>query len=432
MTGGLPVIGIAGMTHLGLNTAAAIADRGFATLCFDSRAETIDMLRGGTLPVFEPDLPDLYQRNASRISFTNELAALDTCDIVYIATDVPTDDAGQSDLTGIRALINAVAKILPAHALLIVLCQVPPGFTRSLTSVPTDRLFYQVETLVFGRAVERACRPERYIIGCADPGHVLPLAYTRLLEAFGCPILPMRYESAELVKISINLCLVASISVANSVAEICEQIGADWSEMAPALRLDQRIGPHAYLDPGLGISGGNLERDLATIAELASTHGADGKVIDAWIEDSRYRKNWTWRTLSEAVLSKCPNPVIGVLGLAYKKDTHSTKNSPALALLSHLDGHRVRVYDPVVPAAEAGTDCLAATSAMEVAKGADVVLIMTAWDEFAMLAPSALAETMTGAVLIDPYGVIDGEAARDAGLTHHRLGRPPLSAQDDQ
>jgi len=117
-------------------------------------------------------------------------------------------------------------------------------------------LFYQVETLIFGQAVERALAPERVIVGCRDPKAALPEPYSTYLKAFDCPILPMRYESAELSKISINVCLVASIGATNMMAELCEGIGADWSEIVPALRLDRRIGRHAYLAPGLGIAGG--------------------------------------------------------------------------------------------------------------------------------------------------------------------------------
>ena len=103
---------------------------------------------------------------------------------------------------------------------------------------------------MFGWAVERATQPERFIVGCADPIRPLPRPYTMLLDAFDCPILPMRYESAELAKIAINCCLVASVSVANTLADLSERIGADWHEIAPALRLDRRIGAHSYLSPG--------------------------------------------------------------------------------------------------------------------------------------------------------------------------------------
>ena len=197
------------------------------------------------------------------------------------------------------------------------------------TFCPAARLYYQVETLVFGRAVERAMQPERYIIGCASPDQPLDARYSLLLGAFSCPILPMRYESAELAKISINMCLVASVTVANTLAELCENIGADWSEIVPALKLDRRIGPYSYLTPGLGIAGGNLERDLATVERLAAEHSTDASIVRAWTHNSRHRRDWAARTIRTALLNSKPEATIAVWGLAYKENTHSIKNSPS-------------------------------------------------------------------------------------------------------
>src|SRR3546814_8196037 len=119
---------------------------------------------------------------------------------------------------------------------------------------PGRSLIYQVETLIFGRAIERALHPERYIVGLADPDMALPAAYEAYLAAHGAPpVLKMRYESAELAKISINMCLVSAVSTANTLAELCERVGADWRAIVPALQLDRRIGPPAYLSAGLGI-----------------------------------------------------------------------------------------------------------------------------------------------------------------------------------
>ena len=243
-----PRIGYAAMTHLGLNSAVAAAAKGFETVCFDADRALIDRLANGDLPVAEPDLPELLAANRARIAFTAEVADLARCDVVYVALDVPTDDAGGSDLAGLDRLLELIVPALGPGATLVVLSQVPPGFTRARLR-PGLSLYYQVETLIFGRAMERALRPERFIVGCADPTQPLPPALQAYLGAFGCPILPMRFESAELSKIAINCCLVSSISVANTLAELCEGIGAEWGEIAPALKLDRRIGPHAYLEP---------------------------------------------------------------------------------------------------------------------------------------------------------------------------------------
>jgi len=269
-----PVIGYVGMTHLGLISAIAAAEKGCNVVCLDTDAALIGRLNAGELPVNEPQCPELLEKNRDRLTFTADAGALARCDIVYVAPDVATDDAGNSDLAAIDTLLELAAGQARADALLIVLSQVPPGYTRAHGGL-RQRLFYQVETLVFGRAIERALYPERFIVGAGDAEAALPDVYREFLDLFDCPLLVMRYESAELAKISINCCLVASITTANMLAELCENIGADWAEIAPALKLDARIGPKSYLTPGLGIAGGNLERDLATVLRLADAHGAD-------------------------------------------------------------------------------------------------------------------------------------------------------------
>jgi UDPglucose 6-dehydrogenase len=417
-------IGFAGMTHLGLNSAVAGAERGFPMVCFDPDPARTEALRRGELPVSEPNLAELLAANAGRVAFTSDPREMSRCSVVYVAPDVPTDDRGESDLGPLRSLIETVHAALPPDVVLVVLSQVPPGFTRGL-DLGGRPLYYQVETLIFGRAVERALHPERYIVGCSDPSAPLPAPYAAFLEAHGCPILPMRYESAELAKISINCCLVASVSVANTLAELCERIGADWSEIVPSLRLDRRIGQHSYIAPGLGIAGGNLERDLATVCRLADAHGTDAGVVRAWMDNSRHRKDWPLRALHREVLDANPDPVIAVLGLAYKEDTHSTKNSPAVALISALGPFRVRAYDPLVQADPAWHPRLVqAASALEACRGADAVCLMTPWREFRELDPAALASVMTGRVAIDPYGLLNAGAASGGGLRRIALGAP--------
>jgi UDPglucose 6-dehydrogenase len=267
--------------------------------------------------------------------------------------------------------------------------------------------------------VARAIHPERFMVGCADPAAGLPDVLRRYLEAFGCPILPMRYESAELCKIAINCFLVSSVSTTNTLAEICENTGADWNEIAPALRLDKRIGPHAYLSPGLGIAGGNLERDLVTIQRLAGEHGSDAGVVTAWQRNSVYRRDWVLRRLFAAgLLAKPADTTLAVWGLAYKQDTHSTKNSPSLALLRALAGYRWQAYDPAakIEAAEFPNVRLS-NSALEAARGADALVVMTPWKEFSSVPLESVPK-----IVIDPYAVLDGARCRELGLQYSRLG----------
>lgn len=418
-----PLIGFVGMTHLGINSAAAAAARGFPTLWFDPDAALIAHLAKGELPVVEPGLEMLVAENRTRIRCSADPVVLRDCRIVYIACDVPTDDQGGSDLTGIHALTEKVFAHMARDAVLVVLCQVPPGYTRAL-DWPEAQCFYQVETLIFGRAVERAMHPERFIVGCADIVARLPTTYGEFLSAFGCPVLPMRYESAELAKIAINCCLVASVTVANTLAELSERIGADWHEIVPALKLDRRIGQYAYLAPGLGLAGGNLERDLATVLRLAGDTGSEAGLIQSFIANSRHRKDWVLRTLHKEVFAHNRDATIAILGLAYKENTHSTKNSPSLALISHLHPWSLRVYDPVVPASAAPHPKAAAgKSPLDAAQGADALAIMTPWPIFRELKPSELMQSMKGRIIIDPYRILDGDALDEAGFIYWTLGK---------
>jgi UDPglucose 6-dehydrogenase len=424
----LPTVGFAGMTHLGLVSASAVASRGFAVVCYDPDSGLIDRLSRGDLPVLEPGLDAMIAGNRDRQRFTSDAADLGAADVVYIAPDVPTDEQGNSDLSVIRRMTERIAGCLGREALLVVLSQVPPGFTRGLAVLPPERIYYQVETLVFGRAVERAVQPERYIVGCADPSRPLPGPLRAVLEAFDCPILPMRYESAELAKLSINCCLVASIGVANTLAELCEQIGADWSEIAPALRLDARIGRHAYLAPGLGIAGGNLERDLATAIHLAEEHHTDSGIVRAWVANSRHRRDWAARTIEQVLLREKPQANVAVWGLAYKENTHSTKNSPSLATIRQLPGTQFALHDPVVPASVAAHPRAAvATTPLAALDGAEALMILTPWPVYREIPPAEIAGAMRGNIVLDPYRVLDAETAVAVGLTYCTLGRAPMA-----
>jgi len=420
---GSPVIGYAGLTHLGINSAAAAASMGFQTVAFDPDDALVRRISHGDLPVVEPGLDALIQKNRPRLCFTSDLRRLEECDVVYISPDVPTDDEGNSDLGAVMTLLDLTVPALRTDAITVVLSQVPPGFMRSLGRDP-EKTFCQVETLVFGRAVERATRPERFIIGCGDPGGPLPENLADFLEAFGCPILPMRYESAELAKISINCCLVASVSVANTLAELCEKIGADWSEIAPALKLDRRIGQHSYLSPGLGISGGNLERDLATVARIGSSVGSDTNIIFAFRSNSRHRRNWALNLLHQSIDVSAPDTHIGLLGLSYKENTHSVKNSPAIALLSSLKPFTVAAYDPAVRIDSQWHPALSqAPTALDACAGANAVMIMTPWPEFHEIKPADIMNRLKGRVVIDPYACLPQEQCRSVGLSHFVLGR---------
>ena len=254
-------IGYLGLTHLGINYAIASAMKGFKVICYDSDLNVISTLNKKKIPFYEKGTEKNLKKNFKQFTFTNKINDLKNCDLVFISSDVPTNSNGKSDLSVIKKTIKRAIKVIKKKCNLIILCQVPPGFTRSI-NWSSNNLYYQVETLVFSNALKRAVSPERIIVG--KNLNKINKKYNFFLKKFKCPILEMNYESAELAKISINIFLISSVTSTNILSEISENIGANWLDISSALKLDRRIGKHAYLRPGLGISGGNLERDLET------------------------------------------------------------------------------------------------------------------------------------------------------------------------
>lgn len=425
-------IGFVGLSHLGIVSSACAAAKGFDVVAYDPDAQRCEALSRGLLPISEPGLPELLKTVRPRLQFTSAPTLLHGCAVVVVSADVPIDERSRSDMTMIHALVDTVLAHAAPDAAVVILSQVSPGFTRGLAKRIQGEgsqgrsLYYQVETLVFGQAVERALHPERIILGCARPKDPLPSAYAALVASFACPLLPMRYESAELAKIAINMFLVSSVSTTNTLSEVCEAIGADWSEIAPALAMDRRIGPHAYLKPGLGLAGGNLERDLATVKALADAHGTEAGVVDAWRSHSAHRRDWALSVLHAHVLSRCQDPRIAVWGLAYKAHTDSTKQSPALALLEALRVFEVRVYDPCATlngARHASERLTQVASALEACQGTEALAIMTPWPEFAQVNLREVHAAMKGRVIVDPFGVLDDNACATLGFAYARLGR---------
>jgi UDPglucose 6-dehydrogenase len=233
----------------------------------------------------------------------------------------------------------------------------------------------------------------------------------------------MGYESAELTKTAINLYLFGAVTYANTLSDLCEAVGANWSEMVPALRLDRRIGPAAYIRPSLGVAGGNLERDLVTLRGLGHRHGVDVAYVDTLLAHNARRYRWVQRQLDRCVLDRDGRAVVAVWGLAYKKNTRSTKNSMALRVIENLRGRaEVRAYDPLVKAPDVNLAATLVESREAALVGADCLLILTDWDEFA--SPSRAGfQSMRRPVVIDCVGVMDPSRQGLPGLEYVAMGR---------
>lgn len=256
-----------GLSHLGIVSSISLASKHVLCIGVDLDSKLVGKLARQEWPIQEPGIDEAFNEAKGFITFSSDPKLLRGCDIIYISKDVPTDDFGRSNLGEVKILIELAAQNISKETQIVILCQVPPGFTRRMKKYHSN-ISYQVETLVFGQAFSRAITPERIIVGVDHPDMPLDVNLEYILTQFSCPILLMDYESAEFTKISINAFLAASITTTNSLNEIAKSIGAKWDSIKQALQLDRRIGEYAYLKPGLGISGGNIERDLQTLDEL--------------------------------------------------------------------------------------------------------------------------------------------------------------------
>ena len=402
-----PVVGFLGLSHLGIVSAISLASKKVNCIGVDLNHKLVNNLSNQKWPIKEPGMDEVYIDSKNFLFFDSNLAALAKCDIVYISQDVPTNNEGKSDLAIIENLICEAAQNILPESLIIILCQVPPGFSRKMQKYHKN-LYYQVETLVFGQAFERAIFPERIIVGAEDPCVPISADFQIVLDKFSCPILLMDYESAEFTKISINAFLAASITTTNELNRIGNSVGAKWDNVKEALKLDKRIGPYAYLKPGLGISGGNIERDLQTLDDLDQKESGGVGLFRTYTSHSKAQKNWIFNVISDDILRTNRKARIGILGVTYKENTNSTKNSIALEVIFKFSENIVGIHDPYAELPQELAGLKRFSSAQECILSSDVVAIMTPWKEFYEIDLRKIPkEKLSSLIFIDPYGILD-------------------------
>lgn len=401
-------VGFLGMSHLGIISSITLASKNFEVIGVDLDTSLIAKLNEGNWPIQEPKLNETYKRSQNNIRFASEIDNLNECSIVYISQDVATDDLGQSDLLGVENLIQLASKNLQEKTRLVILCQVPPGFTRKMKKYHKN-ISYQVETLVFGEAIDRALNPERIILGLENKEIPIDSDYKSILEDFNCPIICLNFESAEFTKIAINAYLAASIITTNALNNLANFVGGEWSSIKKSLQLDKRIGEFAYLKPGLGISGGNIERDLKTLDKISQEIlPIEDNLFHTLLKLSNKQKMWILEAIHDQIILNKSNVKIGILGIAYKENTASTKNSPALLVASEFQSSIVGYYDPMAIFPEDYSEINVFKTSVECIQESNIVVIATPWPEFANLNfTEILKNKSTDVTFIDPYGVID-------------------------
>lgn len=424
-------LAVFGLWHLGTVTAACTAAAGISTVAIDLDRERIARLSEGEPPLYEPGLAELVQSGlaSGALSCSSDVAAVSDSDVVWVCHDTPVDEEDRADVHTVLRQTEMLFPHLKDDAVVLVSAQLPVGSVAALEQAfarQADRTVSfacSPENLRLGRAIEVFQNPGRIVVGIRDPGTRAILE--PLLRKFCDNLIWMSAESAEMVKHGLNSFLAMSVTFANELATICEQVGADAAEVEKGLRSDPRIGPGAYVRPGPAFAGGTLARDLQFLRGLAKEHGLPVPVIEGVVESNRHHGEWAYRQLSRT-LNSLSGRTIGVLGLAYKPGTSALRRSPSVELIRKLlkDGARVQAFDPHVSSLpnelKPARLCADARSA---ASSADALVVSNESPEFRALSADELASVMKGNVVIDAGRFLGATLGSDNRFTLISVGR---------
>jgi UDPglucose 6-dehydrogenase len=396
--------------------------------CVDIDAEKIERLKAGEVPIYEPGLAELLERNAERLHFSTELAgALDHARLLFVAVGTPPTYSGDADLSAVHAVVDAI----PAsdrHAL-VMKSTVPCGTGATLQRVLTEggRAGLQYvscpEFLKEGSAVKDFLHPDRVVVG--DDGGWAGDAVVDLYAPLQAPLVRTDIASAEMVKLASNAFLATKISFINEIANVCEETGADVVEVARGMGLDERIGPK-FLQAGIGYGGSCFPKDVDALKQLAGNSGYHFQLLNAVIEVNELQKRRVIGKLHKH-LGGLVGKRVALLGLAFKPNTDDMREASSLVLAARLnaDGANVSAYDPIAEgqARKLIGGVRFADSPLQALQDADAVVLVTEWPQCTDLDWGEVSETMRGRVVIDGRNALDRDAVRAAGLLYEGIGR---------
>lgn len=423
-------IGVLGAGWVGLVTATCFADFGHRVIVRDIMSERIAELRDGSLPIFEPGFPEIFERNRSRLVFTTEIEEVfASASIVFICVGTPPTYSGDADLSAVWRVIEELPP-LDRRVVLVMKSTVPPGtgekIRARLDSHDLGHVGYvsNPEFLAEGSAVADFMNPDRIVVGAfveADGRRV-----EELYRPLSAEIVRADVASAEMIKLASNAFLATKISFANEIANVCEETGADVALVTQGMGLDSRIGPK-FLRPGIGYGGSCFPKDVAALKQLAGNSGYHFQLLTAVIEVNELQKRRVVAKLKRH-LGSLREKEIALLGLSFKPNTNDMREASSLVLASRLlaEGARVRAWDPValeeartlLRGVELFSDPLAAL------RGADAAVIVTEWSELAHLPLAEVAGLMARRLIVDGRNLLDPSAVRAAGFIYEGIGRP--------
>jgi UDPglucose 6-dehydrogenase len=419
-------VAVFGAGYVGLVTGACFAELGHDVVVRDILPERIDALRRGEVPIYEPGLGELLERNRDRLRFTTEVGdAIDGAEFVYVAVGTPPTYSGDADLSAVWTVVHELPP-LDRRLILAMKSTVPVGtggkVRERLDERGLDHVGYVAnpEFTAEGTAVRDFLEPDRIVIGAFEAADGDAVA--ELHRGIDAPMVRSDVASAEMIKLAANAALMTRISFINEIANVCEATGADVVKVAEGIGHDRRIGS-SFLKAGVGFGGSCFPKDSLALKQLAANSGYHFQLLNAVIEVNELQKRRVIGKLKRH-LGGLSGKTVALLGLAFKPHTDDTREAPSLVLAGRLlaEGAKVRAWDPV--ARPDGLQGVVQCGSIEEALvGAEAAVLVTEWPQLADVDWSVAARTMRRPLVVDGRNMLDPDAMRALGFAYEGIGR---------
>jgi UDPglucose 6-dehydrogenase len=423
-------IAVIGTGYVGLTTGACFAHMGHHVVCADIDPDKVESLSNGVITIVELGLQKLVEEGLAggRLSFVLGAAtAAKDCDIAFLCVPTPQGEDGSADLSYIEAAAREIGPVLPYEAVVVNKSTVPVGSAKVVERVmrrPDVKVVSNPEFLREGSAVQDFLRPDRVVIGCDDQAAALKVS--SLYDRISAPVIITDPASAETIKYAANAFLATKLSFINAIAAICEGVGADVNDVVVGMGSDKRIGQD-FLRPGPGWGGSCFGKDTRALLKIANEAGYHFDLLEGVIAVNEEQFDRVADKIRFAAGGDLSTATIAIWGLTFKARTDDLRDSPSLAIISRLldAGATVRAHDPTVAGPKPGlpTGITLTDSPYAACEGAQVLAVLTEWDEFRWVDIAQVKSAMVGRVVVDARNVLERNDWRRAGFDHQGIGR---------
>jgi UDPglucose 6-dehydrogenase len=435
-------ISVVGSGYVGLVTGACFAESGVNVTCVDNNEEKIRMLNQGMIPIYEPGLENIICRNTAkkRLRFTTDIKeAVDTSDVIFIAVGTPPGEDGSADLSHVLNVAREIGRCLNHYVVVVTKSTVPVGTSEKIRAALQEELDKRHSEIHFdmasnpeflkeGAAVDDFLKPERIVIGTDNErtSSIMKSLYMPFVLN-NHPILFMDIPSAELTKYEANAMLATRISFMNEIANLCEILGADISQVRKGMASDSRIGSK-FLYAGTGYGGSCFPKDVKALIKTGSDCGFEMNIVQAVEKTNEFQKSILFRKMKKYFGNNLEGKTIALWGLSFKPKTDDIREAPSLVLIENLlnAGCKIKAYDPAATQEVQkvlGSKIQYASDLYEAAENADAVALVTEWSEFHLPDFTKLAEIMKNKVIFDGRNIYDPAEMRKQGFEYFGIGK---------